>query len=132
MSNFHDLAQKLLAMQAQALDPSNAGAVTPLALGEFVSAGALVTKGTGIRLHRQPRHEELLIVLAGEADFRLGDETRRVRAGNLIFVPRNTVHGTVATHAEPLSFLSILAPQFDLTKDVRWEDDAEPPRYQLV
>jgi mannose-6-phosphate isomerase-like protein (cupin superfamily) len=57
-------------------------------------------------------------------------ETRHVRPGDFMFVPRDAIHGTVATKLEPLSFLSIITPRIDLTKDLIWEN--EPPRFRMI
>jgi hypothetical protein len=45
-------------------------------------------------------------------------------------VPRDTVHGTVATHIEPLTYLSMISPRIDLQKDVVWHD--RPPKFLIV
>jgi hypothetical protein len=47
--------------------------------------GSRVTKKADSRLHRQPKDEELLILLEGKADFRAGAEVRRVCAGDFHF-----------------------------------------------
>lgn len=127
MSNFYNLAETLQAM-SKAAKPG-APVVRALAAGEGVMAGLLRSGKHDGGFHRQPRHEELLIVVEGEAEFRVGDETRHVRPGDFVFVPRNTVHGTVAAKLEPLSFLSIMAPCIDLTNDVIWEN--EPPHFSM-
>lgn len=96
-----------------------------------VFAGLVARSLAGVEIgHRQPYHEELLIVVEGEAEFRVGDETRHVNPGDFVFMPRDTIHGTVATRLEPLSFLSIITPRIDLTKDLIWEN--EPPRFRMV
>jgi quercetin dioxygenase-like cupin family protein len=130
MSNFHNLAATLQAMAAAAEPEPDAAAVRPLVIGEGVMAGLLRSGKSAGGLHRQPNHEELLIVLEGEADFRVGDEVRRVRPGDFIFVPRDAVHSTVAIQHEPLSFLSVIAPRIDLAKDMIWEN--EPLRFRMV
>lgn len=130
MSNFHALSDIVRALAASKREPDIAGVVRPLIRGEFASGGLVFSNESKGRLHRQPNHEETLLVLAGEADFRVGDEVRRVRTGDLVFIPRNALHGTAATITPDFAFLSIFAPQFDLSKDVIWEgDDPAPPRY---
>jgi hypothetical protein len=49
------------------------------------------------------------------------------RRGRLGFVPRNTTHGTVSTTREPLWFLAIITPRFNLAKDIVW---SKPPAFQ--
>ena len=132
MSNFHVLPETLRAMAAAKTDPAALGAVRLLAIGEFLGAGVLRSETADAQLHRQPRHEELLIVLEGEGRFQVADEVRQVRPGDFIFVPRDTPHGTVSIEVAPLSLLSILTPQFDLARDMVWEKGAEPRQYQMV
>jgi quercetin dioxygenase-like cupin family protein len=130
MSNFHRPANLLAAMNTK----EKATPVKPLARGDFAAA-AIVRSSTGdggLRLHRQPNHEELLVVLEGEGEFRVADEVRSIKPGDFVFVPRNAVHGTVSSKGGPIAMLSILTPQFDLAKDVVWENGAEAPRYEMV
>ncbi len=128
MSNFHTLADVLATMNAKSL----AAPVKPLVRGEFVGAAIVRSGGADSGLHRQPNHGELLVVIDGEGEFRVGDEQRRVRPGDFVFVPRNAIHGTVSTKGGPLSLLAIIAPQIDLAKDVIWEKSAEAPRFEVV
>jgi mannose-6-phosphate isomerase-like protein (cupin superfamily) len=132
MHNFCSLQETVHALAARSAEAETAGKVAPLFMGQFLSAGVLRISNGSLRLHRQPNHEELLLVLEGEADFRVGSEVRRIRTGDFIVVPRNTVHGCEAIHSDALSFLSIISPEVDLARDLVWEDGAEPPRYQLI
>lgn len=70
----------------------------------------------GNSLHTQPAHDEIIVVLDGEAEFRVGDETRRVGVGDIIFIPRYTLHGRVRTLSEKWAALSIYGPAFDRAK----------------
>jgi quercetin dioxygenase-like cupin family protein len=130
--NFHSLREAVCALAASEPEPETAGKVTPLFRGQFLSSGVLRISRGSLRFHRQPNHEELLLVLEGEADFRVASEVRRIRSGDFIVVPRNTVHGCEAIYSNDLSFLSIMSPEVNLAKDLVWEDGAEPPRYQLI
>ena len=127
MGNFQNLAE-ILQHITRAV-PANAPAVKPLAIGQDIAA-AVVRSASADGLHRQPNHEELLIVLEGEGDFQVGEETRPIKAGDFVFVPRDAVHGTVATRVEPLTYLSMISPRIDLQKDVIWHD--QPPKFQVV
>jgi quercetin dioxygenase-like cupin family protein len=55
-----------------------------------------------------------------------------VRRGEFIFVPRNVIHGTVATRQGPLTLLAAISPKIDLAEDVVWEAGAVPPRFQVA
>jgi quercetin dioxygenase-like cupin family protein len=132
MSNFHTLPEIVRAMAAKAAQPASAAPVKPLTRGEFMGAAIVRSEAGDGGLHRQPDHEELLVVLDGEGDFRVADEVRHIRPGDFVFVPRNAIHGTVATQHGPIALLAIIAPKFDLAKDVVWEKGAELPRFEMV
>jgi len=92
--------------------------------GEAITANIATSSGDDRKLHTQPNHDEIVIVIDGEAEFMVGDETRRVGPGDFIFIPRNTVHGRVRTITESMSALSIYAPYFDRTKEnIHWHKD---------
>lgn len=91
--------------------------------GEHVSANVNILEDTGDLIHIQPFHDELVMILEGECGFRVGDETKRVKAGDLIFIPRDTVHGPVIDSGR-VAVLSIFAPFFDRSKkNIRWSRD---------
>ena len=46
-------------------------------------------------LGTDPATDELVLVIEGRCRFRVGEETRRVEAGDLMFIPR---HGAWADH----------------------------------
>lgn len=46
-------------------------------------------------LHHHP-HEQIVYVLEGEADFTLGNETRRISKGDSIYVEPDVIHGVLA------------------------------------
>jgi len=63
------------------------------------------------------------MILEGECGFRAGDETRRVMTGDLIFIPRDTVHGPIIDKGR-IALLSIFAPFFDREqRNIRWSRD---------
>ena len=91
---------------------------------ESMTANIASSSGDGSKLHTQPDHDEIVIVIDGEAEFRVGDEVYRVGPGDFVFIPRNTLHGRVRTITESMSALSIYSPFFDRTKEnIVWEKD---------
>jgi quercetin dioxygenase-like cupin family protein len=91
--------------------------------GQHVSANVSILEDTGDVLHIQSSHDELVLMLEGECGFRVGDEVRRVRTGDLIFIPKNTIHGPVIDNGR-ITLLSIFAPYFDRSqKNIRWSRD---------
>ena len=68
--------------------------------------------GQGPALHRHP-YPEVLIVQEGEATAAVGAETLVVRAGDIVVIPANVVHGFVNTGAGRLRQVDIHAsPHF--------------------
>jgi len=91
--------------------------------GLHVSANVAVLEPGGNALHIQPFHDELVVIVDGECDFRVGERTARVRAGDLICIPRGTLHGPVIEHGT-VSTLSVFAPSFDRgRKNILWARD---------
>ncbi len=92
--------------------------------GQFITANASIIEESGNALHTQPSHDEIVLILGGEADFRVGEETSHVSAGDMIFIPRNTLHGPIIPKAGRLEALSIFAPFFERSKkNITWEKD---------
>lgn len=64
----------------------------------------VVTIAPGHRnpLHAHPNCEELLYVLSGECDHRLGEEMFHLKPGSVIRIPRGVPHWARCTTSEPL------------------------------
>ena|SRR5882757_7304299 len=124
MENFLNLQELLGALQ---VDPQTAQDPVKrmfLFSGAHLTVNIATGADMGNSLHTQPAHEEVIVVLEGDADFRVGNEMRRVRTGDIIFIPSNTLHGRERTHSEKWAALSIYGPQFDLSKrNILWDKD---------
>ena len=122
MSNFINLND---AIESMTTDPSTAAQPIKrmfIADGEFVSANVSILEEPGDALHTQASHDEIVVVLEGDVEFRVGDEKRRVGPGDLIFIPRNTVHGPIIEAGQRFAALSVFAPFFDRSKaNIEWE-----------
>lgn len=53
-------------------------------------------------LHAHPNCEELLYVMSGTCDHKLGDEMYQMKPGDVIRIPRGVEHWAQCTSAEPL------------------------------
>ena len=122
MSNFKNLIEVVRRFQADPATESDPVKRMFICDGESITANIATSSGDGSKLHRQPGHDEIVIVVDGEAEFQVGDEVRKVGPGDFIFIPRNTIHGRVRTITESMSALSIYSPYFDRSKDnIIWE-----------
>jgi mannose-6-phosphate isomerase-like protein (cupin superfamily) len=68
---------------------------------------------TGETLHRHDRHDLLVVVLRGYGRMRLGDDTREVGEGSIVYVPRGSVHAFTNASGEPAYAFTLYAPPFD-------------------
>lgn len=122
MSHFINLREVLQSLQ---VDPSTAQDPVKrrfICDGEFLTANIATGGETGGAIHTQPVHDEIVIVLDGEADFRVGNEGRHIGPGHMVFIPRNTPHGRVRLRTPKFSALSIYGPFFDRSKkNIVWE-----------
>jgi mannose-6-phosphate isomerase-like protein (cupin superfamily) len=66
-----------------------------------------------VKKHLHQFHSEQVYVISGEADMLLGDKTIHIKAGDIIYIPKNTPHAVTVTSKEPLKILSVQAPYFD-------------------
>jgi quercetin dioxygenase-like cupin family protein len=116
-----DAVRSLATDPATAADPIRR---TFLCDGEHISCNVNVLEKSEDVIHIQPDHDEVVLVLEGACGFRVGDETRRVKAGDLMFIPRDTVHGPIIDSGR-VALLSVFAPFFDRTKkNIRWSRDS--------
>ena len=63
--------------------------------------------------HRHDRHDLLVVILRGHGTMRLGDETRPVGEGSILYVPRGTPHAFRNAAAEPAAAYAVYLPAFD-------------------
>lgn len=77
--------------------------------------------------HRHDRHDLLVLIVRGHGTQRVGDETRPVGEGSVIFVPRGTAHAFTNTGPEPAIAYLVYAPPFDGT-DRAPVPEADAPR----
>ena len=115
------------ALRGLAIDPETAGDPIRRSFlfdGQDLSCNVNILGESADVLHIQPNHDEVVLVLRGECGFRVGEETRRVKAGDLMFIPRDTVHGPIVDSGQ-VALLSVFAPFFDRTKkNIQWSRDA--------
>ncbi|MBK9732009.1 MAG: cupin domain-containing protein [Chitinophagaceae bacterium] len=66
-----------------------------------------------VKPHVHTIHSEQVYVLEGTGKMLLGEKTMEVKPGDLIFIPKQTIHALKVTSATPMKVLSIQAPEFD-------------------
>jgi quercetin dioxygenase-like cupin family protein len=76
----------------------------------LVFVRACITPGAGHDWHTHPEMDEIIYVLEGEMTQWLEKESRVLRPGDSIFIPRGVVHGCLNQSAADCEFLAILTP----------------------
>ena len=72
-----------------------------------------------VKAHKHLNHSEHVVVLEGSGNMILRqaqddkEKTLEIKRGDVIFIPKNTVHAVKSTGKQPLKVLSIQSPYFD-------------------
>ena len=91
----------------------------------LVFVRAKIVKGAGHPFHTHPEMDEIIYVLSGEMTQWLEKESRTLKPGDSIFIPRGVVHGCLNQTDSECEFLAVLTPskiQGPFAVDVSQED----------
>lgn len=66
-----------------------------------------------VKKHKHAEHTEQVVVLEGSGEMLLGDKQFKVTKGDVIQIPKGTVHALKVGSKEPMKVLSIQSPYFD-------------------
>lgn len=93
--------------------------------GDHLTANVGIVRDGGNALHTQKAHDEILVIIDGDVSFRVGEEIKEVTRGDLVFIPRDTLHGPMLKEGQSFAALSIFGPKFDRSKpNIDWDRDA--------
>jgi quercetin dioxygenase-like cupin family protein len=86
----------------------------------------VVTIAPGRRnpLHAHPNCEELLYVISGACDHKLGNELYTLKAGSVIRIERGVPHWAACTSVEPLVAIICFSSPDRLTQNLEGDDRA--------
>ena len=66
--------------------------------------------GQGHDFHKHPRQEEILYMIEGTVEQWIRDQKQNISAGDVAFVPTDTVHASFNDGTTPVKLLAILSP----------------------
>jgi len=66
-----------------------------------------------VKKHKHQFHSEHVYILEGEGEMLLGEKQLKVKKGDILFIPKNTIHYLKVTSKNPVKVLSIQSPYFD-------------------
>jgi len=125
MSNFINFNELLKSLEVDASTENEPVKRMFICDGSHLTANISMGVEGGGTLHTQPAHDEIIVVLEGEAEFQVGADSRRVGPGDMVFIPQNTLHGRVKTLTPKWAALSIYAPFFDRSRqNIVWHTEA--------
>ncbi|MCA9067846.1 MAG: anti-sigma factor antagonist [Planctomycetaceae bacterium] len=80
----------------------------------------LIRAGAEHAFHRHPATDEMLYILSGRLTIWIKDERQQLRAGSVVFLPKDTIHALHNPSDSHVEFLSIYSPGMtsDLTIDM--------------
>ena len=70
-----------------------------------------------VKSHFHEDQDEIVYVVSGEGNFTVGDEERWLKPGDIIFIPKGTVHG--GEFELPAVAVSVYTPSFDMSNPDR-------------
>jgi mannose-6-phosphate isomerase-like protein (cupin superfamily) len=91
---------------------SKANVVKALA-GDSLSSSFCILIPNEVKAHKHVWHSEQVYVIQGKGVMRLGDKNISIKSGDLIFIPKNTIHAVTSMGEVPLKVLSVQSPLFD-------------------
>lgn len=86
--------------------------VVPIASDSLVSSFVIFVKKE-VKAHKHVTHSENVYILEGEGMMTLGDKKFKVKKGDMVVIPKNTVHSLKVTSSKPAKVLSVQSPVFD-------------------
>jgi len=113
--------------------------VDPVSEHEYVRDLSVILEeiapGDRIPLHRH-QVDEAIVVVSGEVEVRLGDETRIVTGRSVVFAPAGVAHGARNVGSQPASYFAFFATT---AVDIEYLErnpapgtEGDPPRPQVV
>lgn len=110
---FCSFAQNPNQINTLELEPGNTGLTTKNLFNDSLSSSFCIIIKNEVKAHKHMKHSEHVIVQSGEAVMRLGEKEFNIKEGDVIFIPKGTVHSVIVKGKKPLKVLSIQSPYFD-------------------
>lgn len=95
------------------LEPGNTGLTNKNLFNDSLCSSFCIIVKNEVKGHKHMKHSEHVIVQSGEGVMRLGEKEFNIKEGDVIFIPKGTVHSVIVKGKKPLKVLSIQAPYFD-------------------
>jgi mannose-6-phosphate isomerase-like protein (cupin superfamily) len=81
--------------------------------GDSLASSFVIVIKKEVKHHKHIHHSEHVVVLEGSGQMTLGNKGFAIKKGDVIFIPKNTIHSVISMGETPLKVLSIQSPKFD-------------------
>jgi mannose-6-phosphate isomerase-like protein (cupin superfamily) len=81
--------------------------------GDSLASSFCIVIKKEVKAHKHLSHSEHVIVMEGEGIMKMDNITFSIKKGDIVFIPKNTIHSVKTTSKTPLKVISIQAPIFD-------------------
>lgn len=95
------------------LEPGGGGITNKNLFNDSLASSFCIIIKNEVKAHKHVKHSEHVIVQSGEGVMRLGEKEFTIKEGDVIFIPKGTVHAVIVKGKKPLKVLSIQTPYFD-------------------
>lgn len=100
-------------INTQSIEPGNTSLTNKTLFNDSLASSFCIIIKSEVKAHKHLKHTEHVIVQEGEGVMKLNDKEFTIKEGDVIFIPKNTVHSVIVKGKKPLKVLSIQSPNFN-------------------
>jgi len=119
---YNNKAQTLLNVDTIGSNSKTENVYNRVAFSDSLASSFCIVIKKEVKSHKHASHSEHVIVTEGEGIMKLADKTFTIKKGDLVFIPKNTIHSVKTTSKIPLKVISIQSPMFDGTDRIMTEE----------
>lgn len=100
-------------INTESIEPGNTSLTNKTLFNDSLASSFCIIIKSEVKAHKHLKHTEHVIVQEGEGVMKLNDKEFTIKEGDVIFIPKNTVHSVIVKGKKPLKVLSIQSPNFN-------------------
>lgn len=100
-------------INTESIEPGSTSLTNKTLFSDSLASSFCIIIKSEVKSHKHLKHTEHVIVQEGEGVMKLNDKEFTIKEGDVIFIPKNTVHSVIVKGKKPLKVLSIQSPNFN-------------------
>lgn len=100
-------------INTDAIEAGNLSTTNKSLFSDSLASSFCIIIKSEVKAHKHLKHTEHVIVQSGEGVMKMNDKEFIIKPGDVIFIPKNTVHSVIVKGKKPLKVLSIQSPNFN-------------------